>query len=123
MIVENMYQINVGIYVSCESEHWFLFERFNINIELALNIHKDMTSEIGYKCKILIEIQIIEKGIIYLLYFTQIQSYIFDITYIHCPTTTKTHFKINDSLSIKIIRVTTKELLIPFVTKLVEMAV
>ena len=38
------------------------------------DIHKVMTREIGYECNIFIAIQVIEKGITYLLYFTQIQS-------------------------------------------------
>ena len=39
-----------------------------------------MTREIGYKCNIFITIQVIEKGITYLLYFTQINSGILYVT-------------------------------------------
>ena len=38
-----------------------------------------MTREIGYKCNIFIATKVIEKGITYLLYFTQIHSCTLDI--------------------------------------------
>ena len=57
-----------------------------------------MTREIGYKCNIFITIQVIEKGITYLLYFTQINSGILYVTNLNGFKPIKIHFEIPNSV-------------------------
>ena len=57
-----------------------------------------MTREIGYKCNIFITIQVIEKGITYLLYFTQINSGILYVTNLNGFKPIKIHFEIPNTV-------------------------